>query len=70
MMMLYLQCYVPSAEIGDFSDKLTVTLNGLADIPPIISRVTNTNPAASEPVYLLDANLTIISTSNIHRLVV
>ena len=61
--LLYNTSYVPFAEIGDLSDKFTVTVNGLADIPPNNSKVTNTNPAASEPVYFLDSNLTTISTN-------
>ena len=52
---------LPSADTGDCSDGVTVTLNGLLDIPPLSSRVTNINPAASDPVKLLLVNLTLIS---------
>ena len=52
---------LPSADTGDCSDGVTVTLNELADVPPINSRVTNTNCAASDPVNLLLVNLTLMS---------
>lgn len=54
--------YVLSADVGDCSDRVTVTLNGLADVPPLNSRVINTNPIISDPVYWLEVNLTTIST--------
>ena len=41
---------LPSADTGDCSDGVTVTLNGLADDPPVNSRRTSTNPVASDPV--------------------
>ena len=53
---------LPSADTGDCSDGVTVTLNGLADVPPINPIVTNINPAASNPVNLLLVNLTLMST--------
>ena len=42
---------LPSADTGDCSDGVTVTLNGLLDVPPTSSNVTITNPVASVPVY-------------------
>ena len=53
---------LPSADTGDCSDGVTVTLNGLADVPPLNPIVTNINPAASNPVSLLLVNLTVMST--------
>jgi len=44
-----LHVFVPSADIGDWSDGVTVTVNIFADIPPVNSRFTITNPAASDP---------------------
>ena len=41
---------LPSADTDDCSDGVTVTSNGLADLPPTNSRFTSTNPVASEPV--------------------
>ena len=41
---------LPSADTGDCSDGVTVTLNGLADDPPSNSRFTCTNLVASDPV--------------------
>ena len=52
---------LPSADTGDCSDGVTVTLNGLADIPLTNSRVTNMNRAASDPVNLILVNLTVMS---------
>ena len=51
---------LPLADTGDCSDGVTVTLNGLLDVPPTSSNVTITNPVASEPVYCICANLTLI----------
>ena len=42
---------LPLADTGDCSDGVTVTLNGLLDVPPTSSNVTITNPVASVPVY-------------------
>ena len=53
---------LPSADTGDCSDGVTVTVNGLADVPPLNSRVTNINLAASDPVKLLLVNLTLMPT--------
>ena len=58
---------LPSADTGDCSDGVTVTLNGKADVPLRSSRVTGTNPEASNPLYCLDANLTLISTNKVHK---
>ena len=52
---------LPSADTGDCSDGVTVTSNGLADLPPTNSRLTSTNPVASEPVNRLCKNLTLIT---------
>ena len=52
---------LPLADTGDCSDGVTVTLNGLLDVPLINSRATNTNPAVSDPVNLLLINLTVMS---------
>ena len=53
---------LPSADTGDCSDGVTVTLKGLADVPPTNSRVTNMNRSASDPVNLILVNLTVMST--------
>ena len=60
---------LPSADTDDFSDidvscdGVTVTLNGLTDVPLLVSSsITNTNPAASDPVNILLVNLTLMST--------
>ena len=52
---------LPLADTGDCSDGVTVTLNGLLDVPPTSSNVIITNPVASESVYCLRSNLTVIS---------
>ena len=52
---------LPSADTGDCSDGVTVTLNGLLDVPSLNSSVTNINPLASRPVNLLLVNLTLMS---------
>ena len=51
---------LPSADSGDCSNGVTVTLNGLLDVPPTSSNVTSTNPVSSEPVYCLCINLNFI----------
>ena len=51
---------LPSADSGDCSNGVTVTLNGLLDVPPTSSNVTSTNPVSSEPVYCLCINLIFI----------
>ena len=51
---------LPSADTGDCSDGVTVTLNGLLDIPFSMISVTIINPMASEPVYCVCLNTTII----------
>ena len=53
---------LPLADTGDCSDGVTVTLNGLLDVPPTNFNVTITNPVASEPVYCVCVNSTFIST--------
>ena len=52
---------LPSADNGDCSDGVIVTLNGLLDVPSLNSSVTIINPAASDPVNLLLINLTLMS---------
>ena len=52
---------LPSADTGDCSDGVTVTLNGLADVPLTNSEVIKINPAASDPVNLALVNLTLMS---------
>ena len=52
---------LPSADTGDCSDGVTVTLNGLLDVPPTSSNAITTNPVASEPVYCACVNLTLTS---------
>ena len=37
--------------LADCSNGVTVTLNGLLDVPPTSSNVTRANPESSEPVY-------------------
>ena len=56
---------LPSADTGDCSNGVTVTLNGLLDIPPTSSNVTITNPVASEPMYCVCVNLTLIVEESI-----
>ena len=50
---------LPSADAGDCSDGVTVTLNGKLDIPSNSSNFINTNPLASESVYAFRVNLTL-----------
>ena len=50
---------LPSADTGDCSDGVTVTSNGLADLPPTNSRLTSTTPVASEPVNWSCVNITL-----------
>ena len=52
---------LPLADTGDCSDGVTVTLNGLLDVPLINSRVTNTNLLVSDPVNVSFVNLTVMS---------
>ena len=52
---------LPSADTGDCSDGVTVTLNGLADDPLVNSRLTSTNPVASDSVNRRCVNLTLIT---------
>ena len=56
---------LPSADTGDCSDGVTVTLNGLLDVPPTSSNVIITNPVASEPVNCVCVNLTLIPEESI-----
>ena len=53
---------LPSADTGGCSDGITVTLNGLADIPPTNCNVILTDFVASKTVYCLSENLTLIAT--------
>ena len=56
---------LPLADTDDCSDGVTVTSNGLLDIPPTSSNVIITNPVASESVYCLRANFTVILEESI-----
>ena len=56
---------LPSADTGDCSDGVTVTLNGLLDVPPTSSNVTITNPVASVPVYCVRVNHNVIVEESI-----
>ena len=56
---------LPSADTGDCSDGVTVTVKGLLDTPPTSSSVTMTNPVASEPLYHVCVNLTLILEESI-----
>ena len=56
---------LPLADTGDCSDGVTVTLNGLLDTPFLSFNVTITNPVASEPVYCVCVNLTLILEESI-----
>ena len=56
---------LPSADTGDCSDGVTVTLNGLADIPPTSVNVTIINSVASEPINCICVNLTLIFDESI-----
>ena len=53
--------YLPSADTGDCSDGVTVMLNEVADVPPINSMFTGTNPMVSDSVNLFCVNLTLIT---------
>ena len=55
---------LPLADTDDCSDGITVTLNGLLDDPPTSSNVTIINPVASELVYCVCVNFTLISVNN------
>ena len=52
---------IPSADTGDCSNGVTMTLNSLLYVPPYNSNVTSTNPVSSEPVYRSCVNLTVMS---------
>ena len=56
---------LPLADTGDCSDGVTVTLNGLLDVPPSTFNATFTNPIPSEPVYCDCVNLTLIVVESI-----
>ena len=56
---------LPLADTDDCSDEVTVTLNGLMDVPPTSSNVIIRNSVASEPVYCLCVNLTLIVVESI-----
>ena len=56
---------LPLADTGDCSDGVTVTLNGLLDVPPNSSNVTVIDSVASEPVYCVCVNLTLIVEESI-----
>ena len=47
--IIIIHTMLPSADTGDCSDGVTVTLNGIADDPPVNSRFTCTIPEASDP---------------------
>ena len=53
---------LPSADTGDCSDGVTVTLKGPSDVPLVSCNITKTNPLASDPVYLVLVNPTLMST--------
>ena len=53
---------LPLADTGDCSDGVTVTLNGLADVPLTNSTVTDINPLDSDPVNVVIVNLALIPT--------
>ena len=53
---------LPSADTDDRSDGITVTLNGIADIPPTNCNAILTDSVASKMVYCLSENLTLIAT--------
>ena len=50
---------LPSADTGDCTDGVTVTLNGKLDIPPDSSNFINTNPLASKSVYVIRVKITL-----------
>jgi len=54
----YAYTLLPSADTGDCSNGVTVTLNGLLDVPPTSSNVTSTNLVSSEPAYSVWLNCT------------
>ena len=56
---------LPLADTDDCSDGVTVTLNGPPDVPPNSSNVTVMDPLASEPVYCVCVNLTLILEESI-----
>ena len=47
--IIIIHTILPSADTGDCSDGVTVTLNGLADVPLVNITSTFTNPDASVP---------------------
>ena len=54
------------ADTGDCNDGVTVTLNGLVDVPPTNSRLTSTDPVASDPSNGFFVNLTLIPTLRVN----
>ena len=50
--------YLPIADIGDCSMGVTVTVIGVADVPPIVLTTTSINPDDSKPVNHAEANST------------
>ena len=58
---------LPSADIGDCSNGVTVTLNGKTDYPLLTSRVAKINPVASDPGKWLWVNLTIMSPRSLQQ---
>ena len=57
---------LPSADTGDFSEVITVTLNVSGNVPPTNSSVIATNGTASDPLYWLCVNLTIMPNVHSH----
>ena len=55
---------LPSADTGDCSDGVTVTSNGLAELPPTNSRFTTTTPEFSVPLNLACENWTSTTINN------
>ena len=59
--IIIIHTMLPSADTGDCSDGVTVTLNGIADDPLVNSRFTSTIPVASDPGNWFCVNLTLIA---------
>ena len=60
---------LPLADTDDCSDGVTVTLNGLLDVPPINSKYTIIVPVYSKPVYCSCVNL-ILTTVIIYVFII
>ena len=65
--IIIIHTMLPSADTGDCSDGVTVTLNGIADDPPVNSRFTVTNPVASDSVNWSCVNITLTAKTKYYK---